>query len=205
MISICIPAWEMRGKGVELLTRCLDSIMAQTYKDYEIIVSDNSQYKEIYELCQKYPVKYFYNPKRGMAANTNNALIMASGELFKILYQDDYFADENSLQDIMDNFGTSTWLISGCSNNPHPYWNKDVPTGKNTLGSPSCLTMKYKVQFNESLKWILDCELYGRLYHIHGWPKILDKINIIMGEGEWQETNNLTEEEKLKELINAKE
>lgn len=198
MISICIPTWEAYGNGTWLLTRCLNSIEKQTYRDFEIIVSDNSYGDEIYNLCKDFGrIRYIYNPKRGMAVNTNNATKNAKG-IIKILYQDDWFADENSLKDIVDNF-TGDWMITGCSNNPHPYWTKEVPKGKNTLGSPSCLTMRYATPLNEDLKWMLDCELYARLYNRFGWPKILDKVNVNIGLGEFQETNHISDEIKRAE------
>ena len=198
MISLCIPTWEAYGNGTWLLNRCLASIRKQTYKDYEIIVSDNSKNNDIFEFCQGYTLRYLWNPIIGMAANTNNAIKHAKG-IIKILYQDDYFVDENSLKDIAENFGTADWMITGCSNNPHPVWTKEIPKGKNTLGSPSCLTMRYPIPMDENLKWILDCKLYERLFNMFGWPKILDKVNVNIGTGEWQETNHLSNELKQAE------
>ena len=69
MISICIPTYAMNGKGVEMLKRCLDSIKDQTYRDFEIVISDNTQGEtglKIEELVNSYdlPIKYFYNPRR---------------------------------------------------------------------------------------------------------------------------------------------
>lgn len=200
MISICIPTYEMHGRGFDYFVRCIKSIKIQTYTDYEIVVSDNSKNDDIFDACVYYKVRYIYNSVIGMASNTNNAIKNAKGWLIKILYQDDCFANSDCLQDIIDNFGNSQWLITGCSNNPHPYWNDRVVWGNNTLGSPSCLTLRGKEYFSNNLKWVLDCELYNRLYKKYGEPKILDKVNIIMGLGDHQATNHLSDEEKRQEL-----
>lgn len=198
MISICIPTWEAYGQGVELLKRCLNSVKSQTYRDFEVIVSDNSKGNEILELCERYTrVRYIYNPVRGMAVNTNNAMKKAKGGLVKILYQDDYFAHENALQEIADKFKPEdVWMITACSNNPKPYYSQ-----YNTLGSPSVLTLRngLDIWFDKNLKWVLDLDLYKRLYEIYGEPKILLDMNIIIGLGSHQETNHLTNEEKAKE------
>lgn len=193
-VSIAIPTYEMHGKGAEMLKRCLDSIRSQTFKDYEIVISDNSKDDEIQKLCENYTVEYFRNSNIGMATNTNFAIEMSIGNLVKILYQDDYFAHETALQTIIDNFNDSdNWLITACSNNPNPRY-----SDKNTLGSPSVLTIKGDnlVKFDDSLKWALDLDFYKRMKEMYGEPKIIPDINIIMGIGEHQATNHLSEEIK---------
>ena len=42
-VSICIPCYEMKGNGVAYLNDLMNSITAQTFKDYEIIITDHSQ------------------------------------------------------------------------------------------------------------------------------------------------------------------
>ena len=202
-ISVCIPVYEMYGVGVQMLERCLESLEQQTFKDFEVVISDNSDGVSLWKVLKLFDLRFLYlnNPIKGMAPNTNCALTHARGELVKILYQDDYLAHNNALQLIVDNFKTE-WLITACSNNPRPYY-----SSQNTLGSPSVLTMRKDTMllFN-NLKWTLDLDLYKRLYKKYGKPTILNDINVIMGIGEWQQTSHLTDEEKLKEeLINAKE
>lgn len=198
-ISICIPTWEQYGVGVSMLKRCLDSIQRQTFRDFEIIVSDNSQNDEIRQFCEMFgKIRYIYNPVRGMATNTNNAISKARGELIKILYQDDWLVDEDALEDIVDNFQEEDiWMITACSNNKKPHYQENA----NTLGSPSVLTIRNKdiLLFNSNLKWMLDLEYYNRMFWKYGNPKILNKIGVIIGIHDHQETNHLTQEEKQKD------
>lgn len=199
-ISVCIPTWEAYGYGVQMLERCLESLEQQSFKDFEVVISDNSQDESIYNVCRDFnslDILYDRCQKIGIGANTNNSIHQANGELVKILYQDDYLAGKDSLQEIVDNFDIfDTWLITGSSNNPQPYYSQH-----NTLGSPSVLTMRNNepLLFNETLKWVLDLDYYRRMYLLHGPPKIVPGQNVIIGLGPWQETNNLTNEEKLKE------
>jgi GT2 family glycosyltransferase len=179
MISIVVPIHNMKNKDF-FLKRCLDSIRSQTYQDYEIIITEKGK----------------------MAENTNAGMREATGELVKILFMDDFFAHKNALKEIVDNFKKDdVWMITGADTNPHPYWTDDIHLGNNKLGSPSALTMrKDKMMFfDETMSWLLDCDLYKRMYNKYGPPKILDKINVNLGVGDHQMTHILTDEEKLKE------
>ncbi len=177
-VSIAIPTHNMKN-GDFFLKRCLDSIRMQSYQDYEIVVTDRGK----------------------MAENTNNAIKESNGELIKIMYMDDYFAHKDALKHIVENF-KGEWMITGADTNPRPYWTDDIETGNNKLGSPSALTMRKDkhLLFDEKLSWLLDCDLYKRLYALHGEPTILDEVNVKIGIHDGQMTNILTEEEKLEEF-----
>lgn len=162
------------------LERALQSIRSQTFQDYEIVITEKGK----------------------MAENTNAAIKEATGDLVKILYMDDWLAYPRALQDIVDNFEfTDEWLITGSDTNPHPCWTDDIETGNNRLGSPSALTMRRSnaLMFDERMSWLLDCDLYKRLYEEYGAPKILDSIGVNIGIHAGQMTNILTDEEKLEE------
>ena len=162
------------------LERALESIRSQTFQDYEIVITEKGK----------------------MAENTNASIKEAIGDLVKILYMDDFLAHPKALQDIVDNFEfMDDWLITGADTNPHPYWTDDIVKGNNKLGSPSALTMRRSsaLLFDERMSWLLDCDLYKRLYDEYGPPKILDSVGVNLGIGDHQMTNILTDEEKLAE------
>jgi glycosyltransferase involved in cell wall biosynthesis len=178
-ISIVIPIHEMKN-GSFFLWRAVNSIMEQTFKDYEIVIVKEGK----------------------MAENTNAGIKKAKGQLIKILYLDDYLAHPNALQEIADNFEfMDEWMITGADTNPHPYWTDDIATGNNRLGSPSALTIRNGLGelFDERMSWLLDCDLYKRLNDRYGPPKILDSVGVCIGTGDHQMTNILTDEEKLLE------
>lgn len=99
-VSICIPAYN-NEKSVK---RLLESIEIQSYKDYEVIITDDSDGDSIKELINgKTNIKYYKNEKRlGATANWNQAIKLAGGEFIKIMHHDDWFTDENSLQAFVD-------------------------------------------------------------------------------------------------------
>lgn len=216
LISICIPTYEMHGKALELLTRSFNMLKKQTYKNFEVIISDNSEDGVVKTLCENSDyeslnIKYSKNGRKGLAPNINEAMKKADGKLIKILFMDDFFADENSLQDIVNNF-KGDWLVTGCGhdkgdgkiiNTHYPIYNKNVHLGKNTIGSPSVLTIRNEniFFFDENLSWVVDCDYYKRLYDKYGKPDILNKINVIIGIGKHQTTNHLDNNVKQKEYL----
>lgn len=208
-LSIVIPIYEMQN-AEELLTRCLDSLVDQSFSDFDVIVTDNSEGDSLRHLLDDYEldIKYYRNPRKGMAQNTNEGIKRATGKLIKILYMDDYLYNVNSVWDIVSNFNAEdNWLVTGCLHtddgfnlvNPHyALYNTQIHLGVNTIGSPSVLTIRNDdpILFDEKMTWLLDCDYYKRLYERYGLPKILDKINVVMGIGEHQATNILSDEIK---------
>lgn len=185
-VSVVIPYYEGMPDGEYYLNRCLSSIVNQTFKDYEILVTNAGK----------------------MAENTNEGIRRAVGEYIKILYMDDYFAHYDALQEIVDAFeGTNNqWLVTGCNHDPGththlPSWNDEIHLGKNTIGAPSVLTIRNGIDtyFDEELGWLLDCDLYRRLYDKFGLPIFLNNINVTIGIHEGQSTHLMGEEVKIKE------
>src|SRR5215203_885011 len=102
-ISICIPAY----KHVEYLKRLLDSTVIQTFKNFEVIITDDSPGSEVEQLCLQYksllPIKYIRNNvPLGSPGNWNACIGNASGQWIKIMHDDDWFANEESLKSFAD-------------------------------------------------------------------------------------------------------
>lgn len=208
LLSVCLPAYEMGGLGHIYLKESLDKLVKQTFKDFEVILSDYSKDKLIKNLCEKYKtklnLKYFKNFDKpvGMSANTNNSIRHASGKLLKILFQDDFLFDKDALQTTIDNFDLEKdhWLVSACEHTKDgktfyrthfPKYNSQVYLGKNTIGSPSVLTIKneHPFMFDINLKWLVDCDYYRRLHDAFGAPKIVNDVTVAIRVGEHQITN----------------
>lgn len=96
-VSICIPIFN----GEKYLLECLSSIKNQTFKDFEVIISDDnsndSSLKIVEEFFKDNPCvnyKVITNLIRGIGQNWNNCLKNASGEYIKFLFQDDVLEPE---------------------------------------------------------------------------------------------------------------
>src|SRR3990167_205018 len=200
-LTVAIPTSDMLDKSY-FFKRCLDSLWSQTFQGFDIVVTDNSEDNVIGDICEFYRtgINYSWNPRKGMAQNTNEAIKRSKGELIKILYMDDYLLHDGVLGTIVKKF-KGGWLISGADNNSNPHWTEDIHTGNNKLGSPSALTMENKepLLFDESLTWLLDVELYKRLYERYGEPTLMHGKHIGIGTGPHQLTHLISDERKLSE------
>src|SRR3990167_9957702 len=199
--TIAIPTHEMENRTF-FFKRCLDSLWGQTFQDFEIVVTDNSDDNMIKDICGHYGgwIRYYKNKRKGMPQNTNEAIKKSEGELIKILYMDDYLLHDKVLEEIADKFEKG-WLICGADNNSSPRWTGDIHTGNNKLGSPSALTIENKkpLFFDEKLTWLLDADLYRRYYEKYGEPTIMHGKHIGIGIGSHQLTHLISDERKLSE------
>ena len=196
-VSVCIPTYEMAGRGGEFLKVSFLSLRMQTLKDFEVIISDHSKDDAIKNFCEnelELNVKYFRNSeKRGSSsANANNALKNAIGEVIKILFQDDYLCNITALEQIYKSFINPevNWLAVGTvhTSNMETFYNEMVPMyvsdihlGNNTISSPSVIAIRNKeiLLFDEKLSWLMDVEYYKRLYDTYGLPKIIKNTLVV--------------------------
>jgi glycosyltransferase involved in cell wall biosynthesis len=197
--SIAIPTYGYNGKGVEFLEHNLTIIESQTFKDFEVIISDHSTDDTILAIFNKWSdrlnIKYFRNENgRGIISpNINNAMRQCTGKWIKVLFQDDFLFDENALkiQYQFINFNSEIkWLMTAFhhSNDGVTYYNAFIPrwnnliwTGYNTMGCPSGLTMKNEslIFFDEGLNWLMDVDYYKQLFDRYGEPKILNDFTVV--------------------------
>jgi glycosyltransferase involved in cell wall biosynthesis len=189
--SIVIPTWDQYGYGVSFLSKLLDTIKDQTLKDFEIIISDHSLDSKIEDLCNSFTfLNIIYiknNNNRGNSpANLNNGLKLAKGEIIKIMFQDDFFIDNTSLDMIYNFFKDNSckWLVNGCCHTNDginydrfmiPSWNDKILYGVNTISSPSVLSFINDniLFFDENLTMLMDCDYYYSLFMRYGLPCIL--------------------------------
>ena len=92
LISVIIPTYNV---SKELLSECIDSVLNQSYSNFEIcIADDNSTLDETIETLKEYEkndkVKVVYRKENGMISKaSNSALGIAKGEFIVLLDNDD--------------------------------------------------------------------------------------------------------------------
>ena len=88
-ISVCIPTYN----GAKYIAQTIESILNQTFTDFEIIVSDDGSSDETLEIVGSFNdpriVRIDRLSKVGAEANWNNAVATASASLVKLVCQDD--------------------------------------------------------------------------------------------------------------------
>jgi len=86
-VSILIPAYN-RGY---CLKDALDSVAAQTYQDFEVIVVDDGSSDETSQVVKSHPldIQYIYQKNKGVAAARNAGMAKMTGEYLAFLDSDD--------------------------------------------------------------------------------------------------------------------
>jgi len=211
-ISIAIPTWECYGRGAEYLNDLLRTIQIQSHKDFEVCISDHSiddeVLKEVKQFEDKFEIVYAKNENdRGNGpANTNKAIEMCSGDIIKVMFQDDFFYDTESLEKIHSEFekNDDMWLVNGCNHTNddgynfywemYPKWNDNLLNGVNTISSPSVLSFRKEVdsRFDENLVYFMDCEFYYGMNEKYGTPIFLNDVLISNRVGDYSVTTNVS-------------
>jgi glycosyltransferase involved in cell wall biosynthesis len=95
-VSIGMPV----HNSEKYLRAALDAILAQTYTDFELIISDNASSDCTAEICKSYAakdprIKYFSNAHNlGANPNINKSFELSCGEYFKWAFYDDLVAPD---------------------------------------------------------------------------------------------------------------
>lgn len=95
-MSVGLPVYN----GEEYLAAALDTLLGQTYTDFELIISDNASTDGTEEICRTYAVaddriQYVRQPQNiGWAGNHNAVAYLGRGQLFKWAAHDDVYAPD---------------------------------------------------------------------------------------------------------------
>lgn len=93
-VSIGLPVYN----GENFIRDAIDSILAQSYDDFELIISDNASTDRTREICEEYAahdrrIRYYRNSENlGAAKNFNRTFELSTGEYFKWAAHDDIIA-----------------------------------------------------------------------------------------------------------------
>lgn len=113
MISIIVPVY----KAEKTIRKCLDSLISQTYNDWEALVVDDGSPDSSGIICDTYAsidsrFKIFHKSNGGANSARNIALDNIRGEYVTFCDSDDY-VDPNWLKDFIDNIAGHDVVISG--------------------------------------------------------------------------------------------
>ena len=89
-VSVVIPTYNRRGYVQE----AIDSVLAQTYEDFEVIVVDDGSTddtREVVERIRDPRVHYMYQSNAGRSAARNNGIAHSAGEYVAFLDDDDLY------------------------------------------------------------------------------------------------------------------
>jgi len=184
LVSVIIPVYN----GEKTISQCLDSVLRQTYSNYEVIVVDNNSAdntkKIIREFQRKYKnLFYFFEPIRSVGMARNSGIKNSKGEILCFTDSDCVLPlnwIENLTKPIISG---NEKIVAGSSQNlAENYWTKQIQKrdylleqrisknnyienldGKNFAIKKNLML---KVMFDPDIKMMDDLDLYIRLKKI---------------------------------------
>ena len=218
-ISVCIPSYEANGRGVEFIDKNIQSILSQTYKNIEIIVSDHSKDDSIENYIKELRLDniiYLRNTEYigWPAHNTNNAIKNSTGDYIKLMNLDDFMVGKDCIKLMVDLLDEGNkWVVSGCIHYDYGNGNwinpiipridgdgKHLIKGINFVGCPSVGLIPRNEYFDTEVLYMIDCELWYRMFITYGYPGVLKDYKIAVGVGDHTLTSQW--ESKYNELLN---
>lgn len=214
-VSVVIPCYEMYGKGAEYVACSLHSIFLQTWKHVEVVVADNAQDDSITQVVDRWRhllrIVHIRPDTRRSTDTLNAGIRAATGDVVRILFQDDLLFGPDSLGQMMQEFhrgarwcvGRHMHLIDGRLVRPFTsFASTALAYGINTIGPPSVLSFvnALPLLFNEDLVWLMDCEYYLRLLKRYGPPACIPHFNSIIRIGGHQLTNHISDQARAREV-----
>ncbi len=183
-VSICIPAYNQ----AERLKKAIDSVLVQSFFDYEIVITDDSPGTSVEELVNKYnlphKIKYYKNEVTlGSPENWNESIRKATGKYIKILHHDDWLNFNDSLEKYVallhnnpaSDFGFSATQALSPSGYRYVHAIGDAQLSElkinplllcvtNMIGAPSTTIFRNNsvLEFDAKLKWHVDTDYYIR-------------------------------------------
>lgn len=220
-VSICIPSYNQ----VKFLKRTIDSVLNQSYTDYEIIITDDSPTDIVFNLVKEYQlegnIQYYKNEVAlGSPENWNEAIRKASGEYIKIMHHDDYFSNENSLSEFVKMLDenpdasfafSATDVINKVKKRIHCPTNEQIENLHkdpnilffgNFIGPPSSIIHRrnLKLVYDKNLIWVVDLDFYIRNLTNNNSFIFTDSPLIINISGEPHNVTRLCENNKNIEI-----
>ena len=94
-ISVIVPVYNAE----KTLRRCVDSILAQTFEDFELILINDGSKDQSGDICDEYAakdsrVKTIHKTNGGVSSARNAGLRIAQGEYIAFIDSDDYIDND---------------------------------------------------------------------------------------------------------------
>lgn len=114
-ISIIVPVYQVE----KYIGQCIDSILAQTFTDFELILVDDGSTDNSGKICDEYSardnrVQVIHQKNGGAAAARNNGMDKATGNYFAFIDGDDYIVP-TMLECLYKNILKSQADIAACN------------------------------------------------------------------------------------------
>ncbi len=164
LFSVIIPVYKVE----KYLKPCIDSVLGQTFTDYEIILVDDGSPDLCPEICDEYAkkdkrVKVIHQHNQGQSGARNTGLEHAIGDYVCFIDSDDYLISSSVLQTLADktesnpdivNYKFKEWFesdghIAECR------FDYDVPTENRSISDIYCDLIDKDAYYNSAWSKII--------------------------------------------------
>lgn len=151
LVTFILPVYNAEST----IYRCLDSILKQTYCDYEVIIVDDGSIDNSGKICDSYSLndnrfRVVHKENAGVASARQLGVSLATGEYVIHIDSDDWI-ESNMLSDMMNEISDADILVSDY------YYN--TKHGQTYVRQVDCTTSE------ELLEKIIKGEVFGSLWH----------------------------------------
>jgi len=122
MISVIIPAYNAEAT----IERCIKSVLAQDYADFEVIVVDDGSTDDTFRICMRFPIVTIRTFYKGVSAARNRGIEEARGEYIVFLDADDCLVDKEALLRLTGH--SEDLIISGYNEDTLDWWRIKLKT-----------------------------------------------------------------------------
>ena len=185
LVSIIVPTYNVE----KYISQTLESILSQTFKDWELVITDDCSTDSTVELIKQFAVKderiklYILSHNSGAAIARNNSIDKASGRFIAFLDSDDWWYPEKlekQIQFILNTgcefcftafeYADENLKVIGVSHKPKIITHKDIKLGCN-IGTPGVVydTLRIGKMYMPNMKVSEDWSL---------WIKIIEKTRV---------------------------
>ena len=213
-VSVCIPVYNRP----DYVAEAIESVLGQTFTDFELIVTDNCSTNNTPEVIKSYAtkdnrIKYYRNEYNMIiASNINRAMLIARGEYIKPLFSDDKLSprclevfvdkmDKHTNVSLITSFsqyiGKSDYIkgesrFPGIGELDGKTYQKDILVHGNWPGSPSTGMFRRKDLhiglFQHTWYWLGDMEMWMRLLGIGNIYVVPEILSYYRIHGEQEST-----------------
>ena len=192
-ISVCMPTYN----GAAYLKEAIDSVLSQSFTDFELIITDDCSKDETLSIAQSYSdsrIRVYRNEtNKGLVGNWNESLGKAEGRYIQFFFQDDIMAHnglERKFELMEEDKSLALCFSASCivdskdvvTMHRRPYRKTQTFDGKdfalksfrshNLYGEPSNVMLRRAVMkevglFNPALSYTPDWEYWIRM-SLHG-------------------------------------
>lgn len=176
-VSIIVPVYNVE----QYLPRCIDSILTQTFTDFELLLIDDGSHDKSGKICDEYAekdsrIRVFHKENGGVSSARNIGLYNAQGEWIAFIDSDDWVGDK-WLNGFVSSDLSADLIIQG-------FYAKNWPYSKTT--EEINVSLKEYLFKNED---IVECINYLHMSHNVGFlwcrffkKRIIDDFNIQFNE-----------------------